>query len=888
LECAASESFLMLHHTHMSVIIPEPRLFRIRALQRAYSALQKDLPYLEERIYLLRAVVSDLAIQHRSPRRSTHVDVSSLARHRYDLGTALYDRYLHILELVDLEEAEACLRLTLRDDSLTLSFPNPSCLLGSVLREYAHRSKDTRLTEEALSLHRKPFESHAYPHISVLEHAHRSRELGLTLLSYEYIKFEEDILSESIRHLQAAQAAFTDMQVPDHTSCIGLSIALVYLCYIQLDRTRMDNGVKYGTLAIALCGSAHRDFYRATQALGSARSFFFFSFDDLESLNCAIDLYQAALGSDPPPRWAQLLIFGLTQNLNGRSIRLGRTDDLLEAITHITALLAMLGPEDERWASLQESLALSFHTKFKFTGMQEDIEAAARAANSAYCAAGPGTEVVDEKAYRLSVIASCRGEQYAAFGDIAHLNECVELLEHVMEMAVVHSSHWMYAAANLLEAYHLRYKATEDVRDLDRAIALLPPLKKTTQDRATNAPNELFRAGDAFLSRFLVTGTLDDLEQATMLHQEAAAYDSAHHNHETRNAYATTLRTRYEVLHEEESAAKALEMQKKAIAALSEMHPDRPSLECGLARIRLCVDPTPTHVSEAFDHVLGALNSDYCPAYKRLKSVLEVLAYLSTHMPILGCENALKLSVVYSTSIDLLPQVASFGLEPRARLAVMTGAGQFTIQGAVHAISIGQLDQALEMLEAGRSVFWTQGLRLRTPFTDLPRVIGDRLTKITYALSRPPLEGSDKDHELSRRRKLGNEFQAVLAEARLEPGFEDLLKNVSFEALARAASHHPVLVLVAGDASGHAIIVSENAQCMLVGLPRATNKALRALATRVEARIKTVRSLRGIRRVQATDAQPHDVYKQLWTLVMRPIVEALRWPVREVELLDPS
>jgi hypothetical protein len=601
----------------------------------------------------------------------------------------------------------------------------------------------------------------------------------------------------------------------------------------------------------------------------------------------SIGLYRAALSS-APPRWASLLTVGLLRALDHRYEQIHEEEDLMEATTRVGALIADSSPADEAWAGLQHFSAASLLRRFQTTGMQNDIDAAVHAANAAVSATTNGTTHYHG---RLHLVARYRLEQYRAFGDVAHLDECIGILERMLQMVVLHSAFWMDAASQLLESYHYGHFATGDVTHLNQAISLLPALRTTHKQRVNHVPYELYWVGDAFLARFAITGALEDLDQATMLHQEAAAHASAHyHTHKILGSYASTLRVRYDTLGEEESVVRALDMQNKAVAALSEVHPDRPEVMCGLAQLHLSMRPSQATVSEALDLLLDALNNDYCPAYKRFKCVSDVLRYINTHRPegLDHLENALKLSSVYSTIIALLPQVASFGLEPRARLAVMTGAGQLTIQGAVHAISIGQLDQALEMLEAGRSVFWTQGLRLRTPFTDLPRVIGDRLTKITYALSRPPLEGSDKDHELSRRRKLGDEFQAVLAEARLEPGFEDLLKNASFEALARAASHHPVVVLVAGDASGHAVIVSENAQCIVIGLPRATNKALRALATRVEARVKTVRSLRGIRRVQATDAQPHEVYKQLWTLVMRPIVEALKWPVREAELLDPS
>jgi hypothetical protein len=352
-----------------------------------------------------------------------------------------------------------------------------------------------------------------------------------------------------------------------------------------------------------------------------------------------------------------------------------------------------------------------------------------------------------------------------------------------------------------------------------------------------------------------------------------------HHN--IVNAYAKVLRIRCEVLRETESAVKALVQQKQLLDTLPTAHADRAKVLCGLAQTLICVNPTAEDVEMALDHLLDALNNDYCPAYRRLKDGADVLTYMAKRLTQLDHGNALKLCGVYSTAISLLPQVASFGLDPRTRLAVISGSGQLVAQGSTHAMSVGQHQLALEMLEAGRNIFWTQGLHLRTPFADLPPAIGDRLKKITSALGQPMPEfageGAAKDRELARRRHLGDEFKRVLAEARLLSGFEDLLQNTSFESLARASHKHPIAVLVAGENVGYALIVLQNAQCSLVTLGKATDAALKALSQRIGTHSQHKRSTRGVR--LTSGPQPTDVYRDLWTIVMLPIIKVLGWPV---------
>lgn len=311
------------------------------------------------------------------------------------------------------------------------------------------------------------------------------------------------------------------------------------------------------------------------------------------------------------------------------------------------------------------------------------------------------------------------------------------------------------------------------------------------------------------LSHFMTTGSSDDLKRATTWYEEAVKMyttglpqDLEYHN--VVSAHSKVLRIRYEVLREVGSVARALTQQRQLAKDVPAVHANRANILCGLVQTLVCMAPSQKDIEEALLHLLDALGNNYCWAYRKLKHVLDLLTYLAKHFPLLNHDNALQLSVVYSTAISLLPQVASFGLDPRARLAVISSSGQLTARGASHAISVGPHELALEMLKAGGSVFQTQGLRLRTSFTNtnLPPAISDRLMNLTSALRQPMAdfggEQSAKDRELSRRRRLGDEFAVVLAEARLLPGFQGLLQNPTFAPLAQAARRHPIVVLSPG------------------------------------------------------------------------------------------
>jgi hypothetical protein len=147
---------------------------RIKTLQQTYSSLQHDLAHLEERINLLRGI-----ILHDGLPNELSPTLDSLARHWHDLGVALYERYMHLREVEDLQQAEIHLRLAAPILTEPVCFPGTNSILGSVLRELAYETRDVGVAEEAVALHR-----HALLECSptaTLERAHHLRELGSSL-----------------------------------------------------------------------------------------------------------------------------------------------------------------------------------------------------------------------------------------------------------------------------------------------------------------------------------------------------------------------------------------------------------------------------------------------------------------------------------------------------------------------------------------------------------------------------------------------------------------------------------------------------------------------------------------------------------------------------------
>jgi tetratricopeptide (TPR) repeat protein len=858
----------------MSAIL-DPRLGRIRALQQVYSALQTDLPLLEERINLLRAVIID---REASSLAGSGVN-PFLVQYRYDLGVALYERFLHVNEAGDLVQAEKHLKQALVGLPPKIS-PGPHSVLGSVLRERAFIASSCSLSDEALGLHRQTFITNA--DMCDLERARRHRELGLTLRIHFVNAGQTHCLMECIQQLKTSMSLFMRLGIFDHACSAALARAFTHLYDMETSKAHLSEASSISAAMLVQCPSDHRDFYRVVWSVAAVNRFLAWFCDDISLLN--VDILRTAL-ADAPSGWATLLTIELCEALRLPFVKQGSEEALSEAIAQVITLSESLDPEAAHWDGLQASLGNVLSLRFRMTGSADDIDNAAHATEMALARSDTRSPI---HLSRLTRLALCRETQYRAFGDMAHLNDCIALHARITRLAPSDSAHRALAKHNLVDALKQRAEATGCLMDLDRAIELIPKSTTCLTFDHPNASTGLSQVGDVFLLRFERTGLLDDLERATTYYQQAArAWETSSSRgfeyHNVMNSYSKVLRIRYDVLHEVDSMTQALAQQKQLVDDLPVAHADRAHVLCGLAQTLICANRGHEDLEQGLKHLLDSLSNDYCPAYRRLKDAANVLTCLAKRGPQLNHVSNLKLSLVFSTTIALLPQVASFGLDPRARLAVISDSGQLTAQGASHAISINRHELALEMLEAGRSVFWAQGLRLRTSFTNLPSKIGDRLTALTSALNQPMAdfggEGPGKDRELARRRRLGDEFKAVVAEARLLPGMEDLLQNSSFASLARAAQQHPIVVFVASKNSGHAIIILKNAQCVHVNLEKAKGSTLKALVHHIEMHTRHARSSRGICIMQRTTPSATDVYRELWTTVMLPIVTALGWPV---------
>lgn len=138
------------------------------------------------------------------------------------------------------------------------------------------------------------------------------------------------------------------------------------------------------------------------------------------------------------------------------------------------------------------------------------------------------------------------------------------------------------------------------------------------------------------------------------------------------------------------------------------------------------------------------------------------------------------------------------------------------------AITAGNLENALELLEQGRSVLWSQSLQLRTDLTRLRLADADlaaRLEEVRAALDRAPGPARETEEApgagdwsqqlvANRQRELAREWDELVRRARELPGMGTFLAATPYRRLRQAAAGGPVIVVNIGNHRCDALIIT--------------------------------------------------------------------------------
>ncbi|KAH7906135.1 hypothetical protein BJ138DRAFT_1223846, partial [Hygrophoropsis aurantiaca] len=594
------------------------------------------------------------------------------------------------------------------------------------------------------------------------------------------------------------------------------------------DKDDLDKAIELNRAALALCPSGHPDHSTSLNNLARTLSTRFDQFGDRDDLDKAIELNHVALALRSPGHPNHSISLGnLALTLSTRFNQFGDRDDLNKAIDLNHAALALRPPgHPDRFISLS-NLARSLCTRFNQFGDRADLEKAIELNCSGLTLCPPGHP---DRSTSLSRLAHTLSIRFNQFGDRANLDKAIELNQAALALCSPgHTGHSMLLI-NLAFTLCTRFDQFGDRADLDKAIELNHAALALCSPGHTDHSTSLGNLAHTLFTRFNQFGDRADLDKAIELNHAALALRPPGHPGRfiSLNNLALTLSTQFAQSGNRADLDIAMQHHKSASTATN----------CGSwPRFQSSLEWV--EAAERFNHI-SVLN-----AYK------VSLGNLDRHA-ISRSSIVLRHELLKSSYSSLAANAASCALrqhEPRT---------------------------AVELLEQGRGVLWTQMANLHTPLEHLRGVnaLGERLAidlqRISSQLNK--LSGSMQDDKISSHdakaqyhRQLAEEWDSVVSQARQVEGFSRFLLPPLYSDLQEAAANGPIVVINASEYSCDAIIILLNGAPCHVPLPDIT--------------LDDVSDLLLILTYALSESQDQlqivSLLRDLWKLVMLPIVHAL-------------
>ncbi|KZV66251.1 TPR-like protein [Peniophora sp. CONT] len=768
------------------------------------------------------------------------------------LGDTLSQHFDYSEEIESYEGALSAFHdaLTLAPDEHPLK---PTCYsnLGRLLCMHFERfGNDLHDVEGAISAYRRAIE---ITRDDCDEKANQFTGLGLSLLRY----FESTSETGAIREAVSAHQRAVELGSEDHldqpSRLTNLGSSLITLFRHTGEPGSLEQSLSYHRRAVELTPDHHSRKPIRYNNLGISLLSWYELTGDVADLEQALDAFNRAVELTPhthadlPAR-----LSNLAKSLTMRFLRTGGLENLEQAISMYRRAIDNTPDDHSLKSSYFQSLGTALYRRFERIGAPEDLESA------------------------------------------------ISALRHAVECTSDGDQSKPLALKNLGDSLSMRFYVTENVEHLDGAIAAHRHALSLTPDGDINKPGLSSDLCGVLSRRFDRLGRPDDIQDAVAAGYRAIDLVPAGYPillHACYQSLALSLCCRYEAMTELDDLLTAISLFQKSTNLISE---DGLVLSSSLmnlagAQHRLFAH---SHDQADFDAAIHTLMTAAAQStgniVDRLNSAMYCLAALSEHHAFSSTELLIS---AHSSAMTIIPEVAWLGLGVQRRYAESEKLGVLVNGAVATAISVGSLKQAVEWLEAGRALVWSQILSLRTPLDELRYVhpvLAETLSDLQCQLRRSAhasfapesitfrgVDGITTNSAADHHRTLVIEYDDLLKSIRLQPGFEDYLRPKKFEALIplREQSDGPIVFINVHSTRSDALILLPGGavqSVQLADLSQDKAEKMRSLW------LHTLEESRGRERgavSRANDRGTQELFsrvlERMWLWVVRPILHSL-------------
>jgi tetratricopeptide (TPR) repeat protein len=690
------------------------------------------------------------------------------------------------------------------------------------------------------------------------------------------------------------------LRPPGHTqrrqTVNDLGNALWRFCYYHsVDKARAECCIAMLRETLHLCPPGHPLRDEALHNLARALASMTFEFSgDQNALAESVVLNREALMLRPPGHPSRDKSLGnLATTLNRRFDLCGDVNLLEEAVRMQREVLRMrpLGHPGRDMAL--HNLSLTLMTSFEQQGSFETVTEAIALAREAVDLRPIGHPL---RFTSLSILAESLRLRFIYQGFSVCLAEAIELYREILHiMPEAHPRRGMMMM-NYGDTLLIAFQEHGDSCMLSEVIEVLRQSLLLLPEGIQNHDAALHSLAGALLASFEQSGDMSLLSEAATLQQEVLRLCPPGHPRRIMSLDGLAdLYCRMDTVPWKDAHTLYCE----ALRICPQGYPVRAQLLSGFARCFLDAgspffDPVQgiSHLSEAYAENFTHITQRLRTASTDMRNVEGTYASVTRHMDeaTRSQYNTLVLEL-YSQIIGLLPLAANFGIDHKARLRAVAGTDRIARNSASRAVLVGCVSVAIETLEEGRGVFWTQTLHLRTTaFDRVPRDDREELQRLLLLLDRAThgtetseLSAEQRERELGSRRHLNEQAQSLIAKIRGYPGFNRFLLPSAFDAVFASLPNGFVVIVNTSEVAHHALILHRStglATSLELDLPRARfeTSALKANLPRDATALHEQDrdpSSRAMRIDKGTKDSFDYVLGILWTSIVKPVIDRL-------------
>ncbi|KAG1847450.1 CHAT domain-containing protein [Suillus tomentosus] len=497
----------------------------------------------------------------------------------------------------------------------------------------------------------------------------------------------------------------------------------------------------------------------------------------------------------------------LAASLADRFLQRGIMSDLDESIElHQEALLLHPPGHPDRSSSLN-NLAASLADRFQQRGIMSDLDEAIELYRDALLLLPPGHS---DRSMSLNNLAISLRDRFLQHGVMSDLDEAIELDRDALSRCPPSHSDRSASLNNLAISLRDRFAQRGIMSDLDESIELLRDALLLRPPGHSDRSKSLNNLAVSLRDRFLQRGMMSDLDESIELLRDALLLRPPGHSDRSSslNNLAVSLRDRFLQRGIMSDLDESIELHRDALLLYPPRHSDRSSSLNNLAvslRDRFHQRGVQSDLHEAFSlysqlsHLSHAASRPYLRAAKSWAAFADTLNHASA---LLAYQTALKF---------LDQQVALLSSSSHHFDVIKEAVSSLATVAFSCSVRHGALTTAVELVEQGRAVFWTQLARFSTPLDELS-VSGDAATALAEEFRRLSfrlrnLFDQSTEDQSPQIRQLTMQWNDVISRIRMLPDFSRFLLPPLFSDLQKAAEDGPVVIVNASQYRCDALIV---------------------------------------------------------------------------------